>query len=422
MLPLIVILILSVIILRWNHFKYRELSRWAILAVFILKIGAGYLSFKYHNIYFAGGDGSIYLNSGRNLVDYSHKNPITYFKLFTNQNRHKPGWEETYQKIIYWDPVSGADFIDDNRTAIRINSLISLLSFRSIGVHIILLIFLSLIGLMALYKAFRKWFENIYPPAIFFAVFLSPSIIFWTSGILKETHTIFILGMFLFQLSNFIERKTFRTLFWTILLGLLLLLARTYLSIALFIPVLFLVSSSFFKTGSILKSIGITIIFSVIGIIILMANGIDLFKIISTKQADFNLIAKNATSFFHIAPLTQPFDLIKYLPQALINVFIQPQLFNFESWLYVFPIIENIDLITVIIFVFVYYKSPSKKITKYLIFIILIWIIGGWIIGLTVPVQGAIARYKSVFIPFVLMSVFATADWDKLKKRILKEG
>ena len=407
--------------MKWSYFKYPKLSRWAILAVFILKIGAGYLSFKYHHIYFAGGDGSIYLNSGRNIVDYSHKNPITYFKLFTNQNRNEPDWEETYQKIIYWDPVTGGEFIDDNRTAIRINSLISLLSFRSIGVHIILLIFLSLIGLMALYKTFRKWFENIYPPAIFFAVFLSPSIIFWTSGILKETHTIFILGLFLFQLSVFIETKKFSSLLWSILLGLLLLLARTYLSITLFIPIVFLFFSSLFKKETILKPIGLTLVFSVIMIILLNANGIDLFQIFSAKQADFNLIGENANSFFYIAELTQPIDLIKYLPVALVNVYLQPQLLNFDSWLYIFPIIENIDLITMIIFAFVYFKSPDKKEAKYLFFILLIWIIGGWIIGLTVPVQGAIARYKSVLIPFLLMSVIAVADWDKLKKKYLKE-
>ncbi|RLD25321.1 MAG: hypothetical protein DRI54_05105 [Bacteroidetes bacterium] len=414
-------MIFSIIILRWNYFKFQGLSRWAIIAVFLLKIAAGYLSFKYHNIYFAGGDGSIYLNSGRNLVDYSHKNPLTYFKLFTNQNRNEPGWEETYQQIIYWDPEKGSEFIDDNRTAIRINSLISLLSFRSIGAHIILLIFLSLIGLMALYKIFRKWFENVYPPVIFFAVFLSPSIIFWTSGILKETHTIFILGLFLFQLSIMLDRRNYSSILWTILLGILLLLARTYLSIALIIPVLFLVISSFLKTDSILKSIGLTLAITTAAFILLNVNGVDLFKMLSAKQADFNLIGINANSFFHIAELSQPLDIIKYMPIALINVYLQPQLFSFESWLYIFPIIENIDLITMIIFAFIYYKSPNKKETKYLIFVLLIWIIGGWIIGLTVPIQGAIARYKSVLIPFLLMSVIAIADWDRLKTKYLKE-
>ena len=52
---------------------------------------------------------------------------------------------------------------------------------------------------------------------------------------------------------------------------------------------------------------------------------------------------------------------------------------------------------------------------------ILIWIIAGWVIGLTVPVQGAIARYKSVLIPFLLMSVIAITNWDKLKKKYLNE-
>ena len=109
------------------------------------------------------------------------------------------------------------------------------------------------------------------------------------------------------------------------------------------------------------------------------------------------------------------------MPIALINVYLQPQLFSFDSWLYIFSIIENIDLITMIVFAFIYFKSPNKKETNYLIFVLLIWIIGGWIIGLTVPVQGAIARYKSILIPFLLMSVIAIANWDKLKTKYLKE-
>jgi hypothetical protein len=56
---------------------------------------------------------------------------------------------------------------------------------------------------------------------------------------------------------------------------------------------------------------------------------------------------------------------------------------------------------------------------KYLLFIVLIWVIGGWIIGLTVPIQGAIARYKSVLMPFLLMSIFAITDWQRLKAKYL---
>jgi hypothetical protein len=390
--------------------------------VFILKVGAGYLSYKYHHIYFAGGDGNIYLYGGRNLIDYSDGNPITYLKLFTNQNRDIPGWEETYNKIIYWDPVEGAELIDDNRTAIRINSLVSLFSFRSIALHLILLIFLSLIGLMALYKTFRKWFKHIYPPAIFLAVFLIPSIIFWTSGILKETHTTFFLGLFLLQLSVFTERKTFSSFFLTLILSILILLSRTYLAVSLFVPVTFLIVSSYFKSNKLLKPIGLTFMITMLIILLLNANGINLYQILAVKQASFNIIGQNAVSFFEVHEIDHPFDLFKYLPIALINVYIQPQLFNFSSWLNIFPIIENIDVVTLAIFAFIYYKSPVEKEKKYLLFIVLIWVIGGWVIGLTVPVQGAIARYKSVFMPFLLMSIFAIADWQKLKAKYLTEN
>jgi hypothetical protein len=157
-------------------------------------------------------------------------------------------------------------------------------------------------------------------------------------------------------------------------------------------------------------------------ILLLNANGINLYQILAVKQASFNIIGQNAVSFFEVHEIDHPFDLFKYLPIALINVYIQPQLFNFSSWLNIFPIIENIDVVTLAIFAFIYYKSPVEKEKRYLLFIVLIWVIGGWVIGLTVPVQGAIARYKSVFMPFLLMSIFAIADWQKLKAKFLTEN
>ena len=417
MIAIFAILIFSIIILRWDFFKSPGISRFVLIGVFILQVFGGYFSYQYHHVYFAGGDENIYLNGGRQLIGFSNRNPVTYFKLFTNQNRGVKGWEEKYEKIIYWDAIAGSEFIDDNRTAIRINSLVSLVSFNSVTTHIIILIFLSFIGLMALYKTFRKWFKHIYPPAVFLAVFLSPSIIFWTSGILKETHSIFFLGLFLFQLSLFLEQKKITTLLIIISLSVLILLSRTYLAVTLFVPVVFLFITSLFKSNNLLIPISITVIFSIITILLLNESGKDLFQILKAKQVSFNLVGVNANSFFHIPELNRPIDLVIYLPIALLNVYIQPQLYHFGSWLYLFPIIENIDIVTMITMAFWFYKSPNREEKKYLIFILLVWIIGGWIIGLTVPVQGAIARYKSLFIPFLLMSSFAIADWNKLKNK-----
>jgi len=109
-------------------------------------------------------------------------------------------------------------------------------------------------------------------------------------------------------------------------------------------------------------------------------------------------------------------------PIALINVYLQPQLISFRSWLFIFPIIENIDVLTILIIAFLYFKSPPTEARKYLIFVFLVWIIGGAIIGLTVPIQGAIARYKSVLMPFLLMSIISLIDWERLKSKYLTTG
>ena len=417
---LISILVLSLIIWRWSYFRLAGISRMVIVAVFLLKIAGGYLSYKYHNIYFAGGDSNIYLQGGRDLVDYSNKNPWLFINLFLNRHRNEPGWEETYN-MIYWDPVKGNELFDDNRTAIRVNALVSLFSFRSVGVHIIILVFLSMIGLAALYKTFVRWFGNVFKPAVFLAVFLTPSILFWTSGILKETHTILFLGLFVFYLAAFLENKSLKNLMVSLVLFALLYLSRTFLAAAVFFPVVFLLSTLAFRKHVIPKSLLVASVLLLILFFSARFAGIDPVKVMIGKQEGFNITAVNARSYFHLPAIRNGWDILLYFPLALVNVFIQPQLFRFDTWLYVFPLIENFDIITMLLIIILkYYRKPDKKALKFWLFIAMVWIIGGWIIGLTVPVQGAIARYKSVLMPFLLMSIFSIADWEKIKKKYIE--
>jgi len=419
LLPFIAILIFSLIILRWKFFRLPGLSPVFILFVFFLKIGAGFISFNYHNTYFAGGDGAIYLNGGRDLLTLSGNDPETYIRLLANQNRGQDDWEKAYKKIIFWDSKSETNIIQDNRNAIRINSLISLMSFKSTGVHIIILIFISLIGLMALYKTFSRWFKTIYPPAVFLATFLIPSIVFWTSGILKETHTLFFFGLFLLQLSSFLYKPKTKSLLFTLLLGIAVFLVRSYLAIVLIIPVLFLILSQYFKTKAILKSL-ITIGFTlIIAVFILDFINLNLFEVLKIKQNEFIQVGQQANSYFSIPILNQKSDILRLMPGALINTYIQPQLFSFDSWLYIFPIIENLDILFMFFIALRYYRSPAAVEKRFLVFVIMVWFIAGWLIGILIPIQGAVTRYKALFMPFLLISIFEITDWDRLKEKFL---
>lgn len=384
--------------------------------VFLIKTIAGFLSFTYHNYYFAGGDSAIYLMGAHDLVAFSEGSVIRYISLFLNLHRDLPEWESIYSQIIYWDSKSHFNVINDNRNAIRFNSLVSLVSFGNTYIHIIILNFITIIGLVALYKSFKSFLPQLPSLFIFIAVFLSPSILFWTSGILKETHTVFFIGVYFLLLSKFISNKKVPYILLLLLLLFLVILSRTYLSSIIIISTIFLILASLFKINT-LKKNGV-LLFLGGGILLIGTNLLpfSVYDIISNKQEDFIFIGRQANSFFTILPLENPWGLIKNMPIAIINVFIQPQLFNFESILYIFPIIENIDVLFFCFLAIRYFKKPTGEMLPFIIGCLLIYILSAWLIGLTVPIQGAIARYKAITQPFLLISVFSLINWDLLKE------
>ena len=130
---LLLIVIFSSLLKQTSFFKSAEIPWLYLFALLIIKSFAGYLSFAYHQYYFAGGDGAIYLSGGKDLIRFSGNNPWVYIQLFFNMHRGIPEWESVYNQIIYWDSNSGFNVINDNRNAIRINSCCLL--YHSVSFH-----------------------------------------------------------------------------------------------------------------------------------------------------------------------------------------------------------------------------------------------------------------------------------------------
>lgn len=409
------ILVCVFIILKWPFLKLDGIPTIALILLFLIKTAAGFLSFTYHNYYFAGGDGAIYLQGAHDLVDFSNGNPILYLKLFFNQHRGIPEWEAIYEQIIYWDSKAEFNIINDNRNAIRFNSLVSLFTFRNTFAHIVILNFITVIGLSALYKSFKAFVPNLPSVIIFIAVFLSPSILFWTSGILKETHTIFFIGIYFYLLSNLILSRRRIVILPLILLFLLIVLSRSYFSIILITSTLYLLLAYYFNIFSLKQNLLLLVLSGVVLILSILTLPLQLFEILAQKQEDFIFIAQGANSYFTILPIKEASEILLYMPIAIVNVFLQPQLLSFESALFIFPIIENIDILFFSFLAFRYFKKPSDKVLPFIIACLLIYFLSAWLIGLTVPVQGAIARYKAITHPFLLIGIFSLIDWERLR-------
>jgi len=106
-------------------------------------------------------------------------------------------WTGTFQDIDY----------NDSRTLILTNTIIRFVSGGNVLVHVFFFCFISFVGLFALYKAFFKYLE-IEKQKYLLLLFFIPTVLFWSSGVFKESLLLLGIGVFLYA-CDFGLRKSY---------------------------------------------------------------------------------------------------------------------------------------------------------------------------------------------------------------------
>jgi hypothetical protein len=141
-----------------------------------------------------------------------------------------------------------------------------------------------------------------------------------------------------------------------------------------------------------------------------------LLELLQGKLKSFTNLAleHDAGSYFEIPTYDSLLDLIQYLPFALYNVFVRPIFPENINALSLLSILENLALILLFILAISTKKvfdQTQKQWAWYYAAIVLPLVL---LIGSTVPVLGALVRYKIVFLPFYLALLLTFADLGKL--------
>ena len=186
------------IFLIWKikFFHSESLSQKWIVFVFLLKIIAGTaLWFVYTHLYTDHLTADIfkYFDDGKVIYNALFSKPPDYFKmLFAIPDAALNHYY--LDDMRHWTREFGLGLYNENHTLIRFNALVDIFSFRNYHVHTVFICFLSLTGLMGIYKSFLPFLSE-KKKELFAVVFLLPSVLFWGSGVLKEGLVLFSLGM-----------------------------------------------------------------------------------------------------------------------------------------------------------------------------------------------------------------------------------
>jgi hypothetical protein len=278
-------------------FKENYIHRGAVSAVFILKIMAGFfLTWIYTKYYperqaadiFKYFDDSKVLYSAIQSHHYSD-----YLKMLAGIVNDNTYFDETYyNKMNHWYRVYDFNY-NDNHTIIRFNALVMLFSWGNFHVHTVFMCFAGLLGATALYKAFALQFKN-REKLLFTALFLIPSVVFWSSGVLKEGILLFALGFLFYSFMHvFIHKKS-------ILFNALILLASVFLVVINKNYLLFAVLPALFCYYAVqqFKIKRVFIFFSAlygVGCVAVLLYSPDILQTLALKQRDFIAVAKGGT-------------------------------------------------------------------------------------------------------------------------------
>ena len=390
-------------------FKHPVLKVGTFKLMFLIKLVAGFFLYLIYTRYYtdrATADIFRYFDDADIMYQSLFTHPYDFFRMFTGYDSASPDLQQYYDAMRNW---YNTDMIfNDTRTMIRFSAVLKLFSLGTYYPHAIIMCFLSLCGLTAIYRFFTS-FINGKENVLLIAVFLMPSTLIWTSGLIKEAFLMFSLGMLLNTLFNLIEKKE--------------RISRNYIQLLVFLFCLFLIKPyiifllipcvagwMILKHNAYSQLLKLIAVYFLYGCIVLFASeflfGKRIPQLLSSKQAEFFHVANrdHANSLIDIPVLTNSYSsLIINSPNAIKNVVFRPTILEVKNPLMLLAALENL-IITIALLITLYFIFKSKfQIGSYWILLAFFFCMTIFILtGLVTPILGAIVRYKVPALPFFL--------------------
>ncbi len=206
-----------------------------LISVFAFKILLGCLfMYVYSRIYGVGAetvDWEEFISDSVTLRNVAFQDFGAYLKFLFGFSTEA----DVQQYLIHTNHWAAGDLaiMNDSRNVLRVNSLIAFLFNGNVYYHISFIGFFVVLAFRELYLTFHSkvWLNK---RLFWWILLVFPSVAFWTASMLKEPFM--IMGICLLFSALFGEHQKY-SLFWRLILGLLLLLGfKPYVFICLLVP------------------------------------------------------------------------------------------------------------------------------------------------------------------------------------------
>jgi hypothetical protein len=401
---IVYLIVLVFILLKLRFVKQSGLNNKTVVTLFLCKILVGVFATWYGIA--ESGDVLLCFNNSISETDTLKSQPLLFFSSIFKSGYGN--YDGLYSSHSFWNDLRYL-FMD------KIMAILNIFSFKNIYVNVLIFNFVVFTGHIALYKVFI----SLWPAkkiAVIAGCFLLPSSLFFLSTINKDSVFFFSATMVtyvLYRVPKFKAaylRPKFLLLFFIALL--LMFVIRNFFFLAVLLAIfLFYLSTCtkfnpvhIFVTGAILMCLTV-----------LCCETIRV--LISSRQNEF--LTLGITKSLLKVPVLQTDikSFVNYLPVSSGIIFFEPVIWHSYNAYYFFCSIEVLFYqLLFITSIFFFFKTGKYINPRPLVLFGLFFSMSAlFIIGYTIPYAGAVVRYKSAFLPFLITPLLCIVPYEKFK-------
>jgi len=398
------------------------------------KIFGGIFLCLIYTLYYRGGDTLAYYDGSVAMVNLLFKDPSSFFSILSGNLSA----ENYYSFDSFTGRPYGYMYRDPQTfSVIRLSSIFTLIGAKSLIITTALLAWITYSGIWRLYLLFSELFPD-YKKHLAIAILFMPSVIFWGSGILKDSYTICAAAWIVYNVYNLFikKRKPFFHILSLIVSVYILVSIKPYIFFAILLGVIVWI---FFILFTKIKSRFIRFVVLPLFIVLIISTGSLVYLIVSGYVGGYygsveGMIQKAVITQEDLTRETygaNSFDIGKFdptipgimskAPQAIVAGLFRPFLWECRNPVMLLSGVENTFLLLLCLYLI--FKVRIRYMIKMIIdnalimFSLVFSLFFSFSVGLSTANFGALVRYKIPLIPFFVASLLIIIySYRKMKK------
>lgn len=390
--------------------KASMLSSRSFILVFLLKILMAVLVAFIFSNYQPGNDYLVFNQHGYLEYELLKANPASFFTNITD-SFYSNKYGNFFSSVgSFWNDLR-------NNLVIKFVAILNIITAGNFYLNSLLFSLITFCGQLALYNFLKQVVEK-NNTSVFIASFLLPSTIVFIAAVHKDGVIFTNLAFFSLALyAGFKTEFSFKKIVVLLFTFLLLFIMRSYVSLVVAAASIVFVLSFKLK----FKPAYTLIVFVLGGWMSLfmlekIAPDFKPLNLIVQKQTDFLAIPKAQTQIEITKLSPDILSLTKAAPEALSRAILQPNPIAFSNPAYLIFALENCLYLGLLILFFIVHKKNNYNHfnSSAVIYCLLIVALLFLFIGYTIPASGAIIRYKSIYLPYLIAFILAGINRNKI--------